>query len=172
MDKINIEVCRLKHDFDKVFSGLGTNKWKDTLRDLRQIIHKYNRNGWLEHVDYYNTIKNKTKFFNYPKMRKFLKAQYKHTDYFRLEERISLWKERDVYTEILILWKKQLRSAMITYAELKKQHDLKVQHHRKTHLTQKVQCTCGKMISRGNILKHMNTKAHLQKVNESSEKRR
>ena len=90
---------------------------------------------------------------------------YKHTDYFRLEDGVNLIKDRDVYFQILLMWKKHLRSAMITYAELKKQHDFKVQHHRKTHLTEKIKCTCGKLISRGNILKHKNTKAHLQKVN-------
>ena len=165
MYEMNIEECRLKYDFEKVFSGLYANgKLKDTIRDLRQVIQKHNRNCWLEHADYYHTIKNK-KNFNYIKMRTFLKQQYKHTDYFRLEQDINTSKDKDIYRQILTLWKKHLRSAMITYAELKKQHDFNVQNHRKTHLTEKVQCSCGKMISRGNILKHMNTKAHLQKVN-------
>ena len=160
MEKMDVEECRLNIDFKEVLSrGYNSDKSKDTLKDLRQVIHKYNRNGWLEHLEYYNTIRNK-KDFNYVKMRKFLQAQYKHTDYFRFEEMPNLSKNRDVYKQILMRWKKHLRSAMITYTELKKQHDYKVQHHRKTHLTEKIKCTCGKMISRGNILKHKNTKAH------------
>ena len=35
MYEMNIEECRLKYDFEKVFSGLYANgKLKDTIRDL------------------------------------------------------------------------------------------------------------------------------------------